>query len=324
VEKLWKILEDTSSDDIVSWDEKGTQFCIKNRVVFAEKILPQYFAHNKFSSFTRQLSYFKFVRHQLSFPGKGGQQQAPYFSHPSFLRSDYQSAIQIRSTYKNKPKEPKSKRSAHPPNVQPYRTNQSSLKRQRVEPKHEPLPSSPLNKPGSIDPKSDPQSVYLSTLSSLAVINQCLQRRQSEQQQQSEQRKLPSMLPVKQHTQEQHQLLATMSTLMPPVNAMPPKIPPLATLTRGYSFSSTGAIEPPYHLLEPPQLSLSAVMGDLQQQTAVSGGPVNVRTTAVGEFRAQACTADLQKLSNQPQVQQHIHIHTQHIYPASLISCASH
>jgi hypothetical protein len=37
-------------------------FVVKDPEVFATQIIPQYFDHNKFSSFARQLKYVPFVR----------------------------------------------------------------------------------------------------------------------------------------------------------------------------------------------------------------------------------------------------------------------
>ena len=38
---------------IASWTEEGDKFVVKNKDVFAASVIPQYYDHNNYSSFTR-------------------------------------------------------------------------------------------------------------------------------------------------------------------------------------------------------------------------------------------------------------------------------
>lgn len=49
---------------IASWTEDGTKFVVKNKDIFASTVIPQYYDHNNYSSFTRQLNFYGFTREQ--------------------------------------------------------------------------------------------------------------------------------------------------------------------------------------------------------------------------------------------------------------------
>ncbi|XP_054711194.1 heat shock factor protein 1-like [Uloborus diversus] len=58
--KLWKLVEDTSCDDLIAWSDNGTSFIIRDQAKFAKELLPQYFKHNNMASFIRQLNMYGF------------------------------------------------------------------------------------------------------------------------------------------------------------------------------------------------------------------------------------------------------------------------
>ena len=58
--KLYEIVDNKSIDHVVAWFEDGEGFVIRNSILFGEQILPQYFKHNNFSSFIRQLNMYDF------------------------------------------------------------------------------------------------------------------------------------------------------------------------------------------------------------------------------------------------------------------------
>lgn len=49
---------DTCDPSICCWSPDGDMFVIKDQDRFAAEIIPQYFDHNKFSSFARQLNFY--------------------------------------------------------------------------------------------------------------------------------------------------------------------------------------------------------------------------------------------------------------------------
>lgn len=61
--KTYQLVDDHSTDDVVSWNEEGTAFVVWKTAEFAKDLLPQYFKHNNFSSFIRQLNtYVSFTK----------------------------------------------------------------------------------------------------------------------------------------------------------------------------------------------------------------------------------------------------------------------
>lgn len=54
--KTYFLVNDPSTDDIVSWGEDNTTFVVWRPPEFARDLLPNYFKHNNFSSFVRQLN----------------------------------------------------------------------------------------------------------------------------------------------------------------------------------------------------------------------------------------------------------------------------
>mmetsp|Transcript_34348 Transcript_34348/g.38360 ORF Transcript_34348/g.38360 Transcript_34348/m.38360 type:complete len:609 (-) Transcript_34348:77-1903(-) len=51
---------DTCDTLICSWSDDGETFVVKNPTKFEKEIIPQFFKHNKFSSFVRQLNFYAF------------------------------------------------------------------------------------------------------------------------------------------------------------------------------------------------------------------------------------------------------------------------
>ena len=81
VEKLYKIVDDPSTDHIITWDEPiGDTFSIKQNSVFCDQILPTYFKHNTFASFIRQLNMYDFHKARMR------NSTVQIFSHEHFQK----------------------------------------------------------------------------------------------------------------------------------------------------------------------------------------------------------------------------------------------
>ena len=77
--QLYSILEEDKYKDIIHWGDNGKYFVIENAHDFAEKILPNYYNHNNYSSFVRQLNMYDFHK-------KKADSDAHIFQHNKFLK----------------------------------------------------------------------------------------------------------------------------------------------------------------------------------------------------------------------------------------------
>ncbi|ESQ39708.1 hypothetical protein EUTSA_v10000950mg [Eutrema salsugineum] len=58
--KTYEMVDDSSSDSIVSWSDNNKSFIVKNPADFSRDLLPRFFKHKNFSSFIRQLNTYGF------------------------------------------------------------------------------------------------------------------------------------------------------------------------------------------------------------------------------------------------------------------------
>ena len=77
--QLYKILEEDKYKNIIHWGENGNYFEIVNVHDFTEKILPQYYNHNNYSSFVRQLNMYDFHK-------KKTNSEEHAFQHSRFIK----------------------------------------------------------------------------------------------------------------------------------------------------------------------------------------------------------------------------------------------
>lgn len=85
--KLWALVEDNSTDDLICWSRNGTCFQVLNERKFAKEILPLYFKHNNLASFVRQLNMYGFhkvVHIDVGLPRD--RDEMIEFQHPYLIR----------------------------------------------------------------------------------------------------------------------------------------------------------------------------------------------------------------------------------------------
>ncbi|XP_050681290.1 heat shock factor protein isoform X3 [Leptidea sinapis] len=85
--KLWKLVNDSETNHLISWSSSGKTFVIKTQAEFARELLPLYYKHNNMASFIRQLNMYGF--HKITSVENGGlryEKDEIEFSHPCFMR----------------------------------------------------------------------------------------------------------------------------------------------------------------------------------------------------------------------------------------------
>ncbi|XP_067142548.1 heat shock factor protein-like [Centruroides vittatus] len=87
IAKLWKIVEDPETDDLISWGSDGTSFVIKNQTRFSKELLPLYFKHGNMTSFVRQLNMYGFRKMtNIAQSGLHHENEEIEFYHQYFIK----------------------------------------------------------------------------------------------------------------------------------------------------------------------------------------------------------------------------------------------
>ncbi|EPQ57751.1 hypothetical protein GLOTRDRAFT_119791 [Gloeophyllum trabeum ATCC 11539] len=95
VKKLYKMLEDASFSNIVSWGPAGDCFVVKDMNEFTKSVLPRLFKHSNFASFVRQLNKYDFHKVKNTDDNQFGEQSWT-FRHPDFHASRPESLENIK------------------------------------------------------------------------------------------------------------------------------------------------------------------------------------------------------------------------------------
>lgn len=86
---LHEIVSDPTTDDLIHWLPCGTRFTISDKTKFAERVLPRFFGHAKFTSFTRRLKRWCFTR------VPSGPFMGSYYN-VNFRRGEHELAARVR------------------------------------------------------------------------------------------------------------------------------------------------------------------------------------------------------------------------------------
>ncbi|KAL1919114.1 uncharacterized protein VTP21DRAFT_2496 [Calcarisporiella thermophila] len=85
VNKLYSMVEDEKNRKLISWSGVDI-FCVHNPTEFSRTILPQYFKHNNWQSFVRQLNMYGFHKVNDVFHSNPNTENTWEFKHPKFQR----------------------------------------------------------------------------------------------------------------------------------------------------------------------------------------------------------------------------------------------
>ncbi|KAI9322361.1 HSF-type DNA-binding-domain-containing protein [Dichotomocladium elegans] len=81
------MVEDPEIQHLISWSETGDLFRVYNPTIFSKNVLPQYFKHNNWQSFVRQLNMYGFNKvNDMIHSNLKNENQTWEFRHPHFRK----------------------------------------------------------------------------------------------------------------------------------------------------------------------------------------------------------------------------------------------
>ncbi len=106
--KLWKMVDDPSTNDLISWSSQGSSFVIHRQNSFAQNLLPFYYKHSNMASFVRQLNMYGFHK-VVSVEGGGIKSETckdpmVEFAHPLFQQGEESLLCKIKRKIPNSPR----------------------------------------------------------------------------------------------------------------------------------------------------------------------------------------------------------------------------
>ncbi|SJL01464.1 uncharacterized protein ARMOST_04786 [Armillaria ostoyae] len=101
LQKLFKIVDSPETNDAISWSDDGESFIVYDHERLARDYLPQWFKHNKYPSFVRQLNNYGFHKVpnlQQGVMNASMDVEQSQYAHPYFQRGKEDQLILIRPT----------------------------------------------------------------------------------------------------------------------------------------------------------------------------------------------------------------------------------
>uniref|UniRef100_A0A2K5K337 HSF-type DNA-binding domain-containing protein n=1 Tax=Colobus angolensis palliatus TaxID=336983 RepID=A0A2K5K337_COLAP len=97
--KMWTLVEETHTNEIITWKQNGQSFLVLDEQGFAKEILPKYFKHNNMANFVRQLNMYGFRKQERDGPVEF---QHPYFKQGQDLLENIKRKVSSSKPEENK------------------------------------------------------------------------------------------------------------------------------------------------------------------------------------------------------------------------------
>lgn len=104
LQKLYKIVSDPSTNDVICWSDTGDSFFIHDHERLAKEHLGNWFKHNKFASFVRQLNMYGF--HKIPHLQQGVLRSDSDAEHSQFAHPDFHRGQEDRLIFIERKKQP--------------------------------------------------------------------------------------------------------------------------------------------------------------------------------------------------------------------------